>query len=228
MAQSREDGFLVGMRAAIMIALIAAPVILKPGDREIANGHLGNATRTLRMMKGDSEIARFRYQWQIVPQGGLLLVVSGHVREKPFVDSSLVKRQGLAPVWEVARFGSKIDRWTYDGQRVNQHTYGVSVFSFQELDDLLRSLPLRAGYERILPLYSEGDDSVEMDTVRIMSRSTAGRWTLRFADPAIVATYDVDERTRQIVRHEFVLRRDGTHFLYLDSPDTSTSSAPPA
>jgi hypothetical protein len=136
---------------------------------------------------------------------------------------------------------------------VNQHTYDGPVFNFQELDDLLRSLPLREGYERILPLYSEGDDSLEMDTVRIMSRDAAGRWTLRFADPAIVATYEVDERTRRIVRHEYVLRKTGALMRYLAAPrhveaancaarlvgwkcaasprtgpDTSTSSAPPA
>jgi hypothetical protein len=219
--------FLDDMRAAILIALITAPAILRPGDPDIAGERLGNATRTLRMMKGDSEVGHFRYQWHVMPDGGLLLVVAGQVKSKPFVDSSLVKRHGLAPVWEVARFGSKITRWTYDGQRVNQHTYRVPVFSFQELDDLLRVLPLREGYERILPLYSEGDDSVEMDTVRVMSRSSDGRWTLRFADPAIVATYDVDEGTRQIVRHEFVLRRDGTVYRYLDTPLRGSSMQRP-
>jgi hypothetical protein len=203
---------------ALPIAVIAAiPVVLRPGAPEIASDHLGAATETVRFMKGDSEIGRFRYDWSVVSNDGLLLVTTGEVRSKPFVDSSLVKRHGLAPVWEVSQFGSKVKRWTYKGD----------VFNFQELDDLLRSLPLREGYERILPLFSEGDDSLEMDTVRIVSRDPTGRWTLRFADPAIVATYEIDERTRRIVRHEHVSRKTGALLRFLDSRDTSTSSAPP-
>jgi hypothetical protein len=203
--------------AVPVVALIAAmPVVLRPGASEIASDHLGEAAETVRFMKADSEIGRFHYEWHLMPNDGLLLVTTGEVRSKPFVDSSVVKRHGLAPVWEASRFGSKIQRWTYDGPRVNQHTYDGPVFNFQELDDLLRSLPLREGYERILPLYSEGDDSLEMDTVRIVRRDPTGRWTLRFADPAIVATYEIDEETRRIVRHEHVSRRSGATLRFVE------------
>ena len=203
---------LVGMR--LLLILLLAPLVLRPGAPEIASDHLGEATASYRLMKADSEIARFHYEWHLMPNDGLLLVTTGEVRSKPFVDSSLVKRHGLAPVWEVSQFGEKLQRWTYDGPRVNQHTYDGPVFNFQELNDLLRSLPLREGYERILPLYSEGDDSLEMDTVRIVSR-TGARWTLRFADPAIVATYEIDDQTRRIVRHEYVLRKTGATMRYV-------------
>jgi len=194
------------MRAiAILLTVIIAPAVLRPGASEIASDHLGEAVETVRFMKADSEIGRFHYEWHLVPNDGLLLVTTGEVRFKPFVDSSLVKRHGLAPVWEVSQFDGKVKRWTYKGD----------VFNFQELDDLLRSLPLREGYERILPLFSEGDDSLEMDTVRVMTRDAGGRWTLRFADPAIVATYEIDERTRRIVRHEHVSRRSGATLRFV-------------
>jgi len=203
------------MRVIALVLVATAPLVLRPGASEIASDHLGEASVTVRLMKADSEIGRFRYDWHVVANDGLLLVTSGEVRSKPFIDSALVKRHGLAPVWETSQFGGKAARWTYDGPRVNQHTYDGPVFNFQELDDLLRSLPLRESYERILPLYSEGDDSLEMDTVRVMGRDAGGRWTLRFADPAIVATYGIDEKTRRIVRHEYVMRKTGSLIRYV-------------
>jgi hypothetical protein len=203
------------MRLIALLIAIMAPVVLRPGASELVTDHLGNDTQTVRLMKADSEIGQFRYEWHLMPDDGLLLVTTGQVRGKDFIDSSLVERHGLAPVSEMALFGSTIKRWTYDGARVNQHTYDGPVFNFQELDDLLRSLPLHEGYERILPLYSEGDDPLEMDTVRIVKRNEGARWVIRFADPAIVATYEVDERTRRIVSHEYVSRRSGATLHYV-------------
>jgi hypothetical protein len=132
-------------------------------------------------------------------------------------------------VRETQRSGSDIDQFTYDGPRVTrihttpdsgtrrfEHTYDGPVFTFAELRDLVRSLPLRAGYERILPLYSEGTDTLEMDTVRVVTRAAHGQWTLRFADPDIVATFGVDARTRRMVRFEYTVRRDGRLRRYID------------
>jgi hypothetical protein len=51
---------------------------------------------------------------------------------------------------------------------------------------LVRSLPYRVGYTAILPLYSEGDDAIEMASVAVIGTG-ADRWTVRFADPAIIA-----------------------------------------
>lgn len=205
------------MRFLLLLIVLAAPTVLRPGASELATDHLGNRRQTVRIMKADSEVGRFRYEWRLQPDDRIRLVTAGEVRSKTFVDTLLYQRHGLTPISEVSEFDGKVKRWTYDG----------SVFNFQELEDLLESLPLKKGYERILPLFSEGDDSTEMDTVRIVSRATDGRWTLRFADAAIVATYEVDERTRRIVRHEHVSRKSGALIRYLDTPDTSTSSAPP-
>jgi len=218
------------MRLAALCVLILAPQVLLPGATDIASDHLRDGHRVERIFKGDSALGHFTYEWHTMPNGGLLLVTSGEVRSQRFLDSSVVKRRGLAPVSEMAQFGNHVDHFTYDGSTVTRarsttdsgttretHTYGLPVFSFQELDDLLRSLPLRDGYEAILPLYSEGSDTLEMDTVRITGH-TGATWTLRFADPAIVGTYDVDERSRAIVRHESVGRKSGNvvRFQYSD------------
>lgn len=117
------------------------------------------------------------------------------------MDSALVYRDGLAPIWETSRDGSHWVRYTYDSNlvrivgasgasapNIQEHRSTFPVFDFQQLDVGIRSLPLRRGCEALLPLYSEGDDSVEVDTVRVESRDANGVWRIRFADPAVVAT----------------------------------------
>src|SRR5579871_1390016 len=188
------------MRLILILAVFAAPVVLRPGASELVTDHLGDRTETVRIMKADSEIGRFRYEWRRQADERIRLVTSGQVGSKTFVDTLFYHRHGLAPISEVSAFDGKVKRWTYHGD----------VFNFQELDDLLCSLPFTEGYERILPDFSEGDDSLEMDTVRVLGRTADGRRTVRFADPVIVATYEIDERTRRIVRHEYVHRKTGT------------------
>ncbi len=219
------------MRFAALLALFLAPQVLLPGASEIASDHLRDATIAVRVMKADSEVGRARYAWRLAPNGNLLLITTGHAGDKPFIDSAVVKRRGLAPISESAVVGSEVLHYTYDGPKVTitrttpdsgtrriEHTYPMPVFCFQELDDVLRSLPLRDGYEVLLPLYSEGSDTLEVDTARVVSRDTDGRWTIRFADPAIVATYRVDGRTRRIVSHDHVLRRTGAQFRFVEAP----------
>jgi hypothetical protein len=217
------------MRLSALIALFLAPAVLTPGASEIASDHFHDSREALRMVR-DSTIGHVNYEWHMLPNDRLLLVTTALVQGRSVLDSSVVKRHGLAPISEMAQVGNHLDHWTYDGPTVTftqvttdsgtstkTHTYEHPVFDFQELDDLLRSLPLRDGYEKILPLYSEGTDTLEMDTVRITGHS-GGTYTLRFADPAIVATYDVDEKTRAIVRHESVGRKSGKLLQYLAEP----------
>lgn len=139
------------------------------------------------MFKGDSEAGQFRYQWHGVSNGNILLVANVSFGGKEFLDSAVVKRRGLAPIWESAYL-------------------------------VLRSLPLRDGYEAILPLYSEGSDTVKMDSVTVVNHdAAAGVWTLRFADPAIVATYDIDERTRKIVGRRQTARKSGVQYRFVQT-----------
>lgn len=198
------------------------PQVLLPGSSELDTSHFRDTATAVRIMKADSEVGRFRSEWHRTADDTMLLVTTGAVRGKSFIDSVLIARRGLVPISEMSAFGSRVKHFMYNGPTVTldsgSHTYPMNVFCFQELDDVLRSLPLREGYEVLLPLYSEGSDTLEIDTARVVSRETRGRWTIRFADPAIVATYQVDGHSRQIVGHEQVLRRNGAQYRYVEIP----------
>jgi hypothetical protein len=45
--------------------------------------------------------------------------------------------------------------------------FRTQVFAFNELDQLVRSLPYADGYSVVLPLYSEGDEALELDTLTV-------------------------------------------------------------
>jgi hypothetical protein len=151
-----------------------------------------------------------------------ILLVTSVESAQPFVDSTLMYRDGLAPISEIVRIGPRSTRYDYDGAHVRitratgdstptarEHRYPTPVFPFQQLDAVIRSLPLRAGYAALLPLYSEGDDSVEVDSVRVEGRGANGVWTIRFADPAIVATVGIDGKSRAQVAYAHTFRQKG-------------------
>jgi hypothetical protein len=150
----------------------------------------------------------------------MLRVTTGHYSGGDYYDSLFVHRGDLRPVREhLAYLQRKIDkRFDYDAGVVHQtnvsrdsvstfdRRYDVPVFAFSEIELLVRSLPYRPGYTAILPLYSEGDDAIEMDSVAVVD-TPADRWTIRFADPAIIAIYGVDTATRRIVSYEVTGRK---------------------
>jgi hypothetical protein len=223
------------IRLRVVLAVLIAPAVLTPGSSEIAYRHLVDGHRQEVIFIGDSELGRLDYAWHGIGNGDVLLVTSGAVRGKQFLDSAVFKRRGLAPAWEWSQFGTHTDRFTYNGSEVTRerttadsgvqrerHDYGVPMFAFQELDDLIRSLPLRDGFAAILPLYSEGSDTLEMDTITVVSRDAArGTWELRFADPAVVATYEVDERSRRIVSRAQTGRKSGRHVRFTEAYETA-------
>jgi hypothetical protein len=59
-----------------------------------------------------------------------------------------------------------------------------------------------------MPLYSEGDDSLEVDTVRVQRRGPDGVWRIGFVDPAIVATVGVDAKSRAQTAYSHTFRKD--------------------
>lgn len=141
--------------------------------------------------------------------------------KREFYDTFEVRLKGLAPRWEHLRLGARRIRIEYDGARVTRwdqsgdsaaHTstvvFPTPVFAFQQLHMIVRSLPLRAGYTAILPLYSEGTAELEHDTVTVTGAPGPGSrgWTVRFADPSIVSTYTLDPATREIVDYRVVQR----------------------
>lgn len=205
--------------------------VLVPGSSELTTGHLKLASGRYRYLykpaadSAEKEVGTGG--WGVTPtkhngKAALLLTTNFTRGPNVFLDTALVMQDGLYPVWEVSRNGAKTTRWEYSGKvvkmavtqpdsgtRTKEHTYDVPVFHFNELDVLIRSIPMREGFEAILPLYSEGSDELEMDTVRVNARGADGIWAIRFADPAIVATYGIDA-SRKIVRYEVFPRRGGT------------------
>jgi hypothetical protein len=147
-------------------------------------------------------------------------VTTGHYAGGDYYDSVFVDRTDLHPLREhMAYLQRKLDKsFDYDLGRVHQVTtshdsvstierrYDVPVFAFSEIEMLVRSLPYHDGYTAILPLYSEGDDAIEMDSVSLIA-SRPERWTIRFADPAIVAIYGIEPATRRIVSWEVTNRK---------------------
>jgi len=137
-------------------------------------------------------------------------------------DSLMVRRGGLEPIWEASQQGAQRTRWDYGRTGVQVHTitddstiparherFRGPFFTFQELDLVIEALPLREGFSALLPLFSEVDDRMELDSVRVQASSPAGQWSIRFADSVIVATFLVDGATRRIVGYQHVFRKDG-------------------
>jgi hypothetical protein len=220
--------------ALFVSAPMAVDDVLLPGSRDLATAHFHDGSiqySTVRSASADSaerELGLTRETTALTSYNGspaILSVGSSVFNGKTYTDSAMVLRAGLTPVWEHYRFGTAGSRIVYDGARVQRtftegdsvlrhvdHTYNVRVFDFQELDEIIRSVPLRTGYHAILPLYSEGDDALEMDTVQVEGRDSAGVWAVRFADKVIIEHYGIDGRTRDLTRLEVERHAGGPHF----------------
>lgn len=213
--------------------------VLLPGSTDVSTAHFRDTTISFhvvadRLPNGDSTNSSrgvYRKETRHVTYQGspaILFVKTIDMNGRSYVDSSAVRPNGMIPLWEVSTLGPRRTTYAYSGARVRrsltqpdsakkvvEHDFGTPMFYFEALDDIIRSVPLRAGYQAILPLYSEGDDGIEMDTVRVEGRDSAGVWNVRFADPVIIAQYGIDGRTRNIVRHEIGRHGDRAHFRYV-------------
>ena len=226
----------ITMVSAALIGVVTAastrsgPTLLHPGSPDLAAGHFAArcdsvwfVSRRLNDTLEEALTAQRLEEYVTTFRGRPAVLQVAQVNSsRPYVDSALMFRDGLGPIWEVSRSGTQVTRYTFDGNRVRitvtngdappttkEHRYGVPVFHFQQLDAVIRSLPLRRGYEALLPLYSEGDDSLEIDTVRVEGRDPNGVWRVRFADPAVVAIIGVDETSRAQVAYAHTFRQDG-------------------
>src|SRR6185295_1656744 len=90
-----------------------------------------------------------------------------------FADTVVMRRAGLTPVHErlvtrgrlmdIQYFGDSVysRRWRNDTLiSTKARRYAHAPFGFNQLETVITRLPLRMGYQALLPLYSEGDDSV--------------------------------------------------------------------
>jgi hypothetical protein len=163
---------------------------------------------------------------EIVGSGGngptITRVTTGHYAGGDYYDTLVVRRADLRPIHEhLAYLQRRLDkRFEYHGGTVHQknvlgdsaqafdRVYAMPVFGFSELEMLVRSLPYRRGYSAILPLYSEGDDAIEYDSVAVVD-GPPRQWTVRFADPVVIAAFAVDAASRRIVGYSVVNRKTG-------------------
>jgi hypothetical protein len=114
-------------------------------------------------------------QAKIVAPGARELVTAG-LRG----DSARYRTVRFVPGTRITYDGARVRRTDRQGDSVVRqvdHTYGVRVFPFAVLDQIVRAVPLREGYRAILPLYSEGDDALEMDTIQVVGATLAAYGT---------------------------------------------------
>ena len=145
-------------------------------------------------------------------------------------DTLLVLQATLHPVWEHARAHNRVIRVDVAGGRIRwRTTQGDSVlsqgdsthvapaFAFNQVEMLVRSVPLEAGRTVVVPLYSEGRPDVEADTIGVMGGPAGGgsTWLVRFADAAMYTLYRIDGSTREIIGTEVVYRPTGTKYRRL-------------
>jgi len=216
-------------KATLTVNVAAYPVV--PADAgALVTEHLTNDSHVERTMSraatGDTaehESVVARVDEVVVGTEGratLLRVTTGHYSGGDYYDSLVVHRDDLRPVREHLAYAQrKLDkRFTFEGGTVHQtntsgdsvarfdRRYDAPVFAFSEIELLVRSLPYRPGYTAIVPLYSEGDDAIERDSVALVDMRP-DRWTVRFADPAIIAIYGIEPASRRIVSYEVTGRK---------------------
>lgn len=213
--------------------------LLLPGTSDVSTVHFRDTTISYHVVmdrapNGDptsSDRGSYSKETRHVTYQGrpaIVFVRTINTNGRTYVDSSAVLSNGMIPLWEVSTLGTRRTTYAYSGAKVRrsltqpdsakkvvEHDFGTPMFYFEALDDIIRSVPLRAGYQAVVPLYSEGDDGIEMDTVRVEGRDSAGVWNVRFADPVIIAQYGIDGKTRNIVRHEIGRHADRAHFRYV-------------
>jgi hypothetical protein len=214
--------------------------VVRAGSSFLVVDHIVDNVDNQRVMSraatGDTtakERGKVRIEQQVAPVNGVVnvqLIKLGHYAAGDFVDTMSMTRDGLRPITERMQFGSTVKTIHYDGVRLHEtiqvgdsapraldRSFPMPVFGFNQLELVLQSLPLRPGFHAILPLYSEGDDSLELDTATVVkialseNDSPYPSWTVRFADPAIVSTYVIATLSRRIISYEVQARKSGMH-----------------
>jgi hypothetical protein len=221
-------------------SIAPADDIVRAGASDLSVAHIVDNVDNQRVMSrlatGDTtaiERGKLRIEKRISSENGVanvMLYKLGHYGTGDFVDTMSMTRAGLRPIAERMHFGKTVKIIRYDGDKLHETVqvgdsvprafdrhFAMSVFGFAQLDLVVQSLPLHPGFHAILPLYSEGDDSLELDTATVVklaqsdSATASPTWTVRFADPAIVSTYVIDTLSRRITSYDVHARKSGMH-----------------
>jgi hypothetical protein len=215
--------------------LTAQDLVIRPSNPGIDASHFMNGTmhfQTFMRHSGEdtteTAMPGTSQEEHVVQGDNLLLIKTSTANGRTYLDSMLFRRSGLVPVWERMYTGSTRTELTYSGTRVHStmtrgdsvlrsadSAFTTPVFGFNQMEILVQSLPLAQGYRAILPLFSEGSMQLEMDSVSVASQTAsadAPAWTVRFADPAIVITFAINQRTRAIESYEVLSRGTGARY----------------
>jgi hypothetical protein len=172
-----------------------------------------------------------RAQHAIRGRGDDILMIASWDPPYASLDTIEITRRGLVPITEHLDFRGTFD-YRYDrnhvlgtiqphdsAQRPYDQRFPNNVFAFQEVDLLARSLPFQQGFSAVVPLFSEVDHDLEMDTLTVVGPDTAkaGAWVVRFADPVIVSHYVIDRASRAILSSETSPRRSDVRMRYVPS-----------
>ena len=221
-------------------------VVLAPGDGRLIPLSFRDTSYELSVLiarpTGDtaeherSRLGRFEF---LLPGSSVQL---GTRWQPPFttVDSLIVSRRGLAPVSERLAAGGAVYVYSYQGDLITgsvqvgdsapRHyvaTFGERPFAFNEVEVLIRSVPLRAGATFVIPLFSEIDQAIEHDTIVVIGAEDSGAsegvrpWKVRFADPAIVTIYTVSPDSHRVLDAVTTQRKSGMRFHYAQPPAPS-------
>ena len=227
--------------AAILLALAAACAApagprpmerfpsLRPGDPRISAARPSGAEcfNYMAFAPGDTTgrvLGPLTVEWgeHGTPRHGPAWVRSAYAAQTE--DTMVYDAGSLAPSREQLRVGRQRVTLRYRGatvERTVEHgdtveplrtaTFDRPVFGFNQRELLLRVVRLQPGDTVILPLYSEIDAALELDTIALatppLAPSPDGRIAIRFADPAIVAIVTVDTMAHRILGEEIRNRR---------------------
>lgn len=245
-ATSSRRSMLSLATATVGCALLAACTIQRSSEHVVApelslnTGHIApqttrwrltvqkdTVTRDMGVMTSTTRFAEYQ------GRPAILLVRTVPTPKGNVVDSVLMLRHTLAPVWEHSHQPSKTmllafsdsavtGEWTPadSAMRSVHHPLPRPVFNAAAQELLISSLPLAAGYQTLIPIYSFELGGMELDTLsvvgtgRVQLRAGGERdaWKLAFGDPFVTATYWVDRETREILRQEIVSRKSRVTF----------------
>lgn len=211
------------------------PRVLLPGSSELLVTHFGDDSRELRVLSGgpsddasEREITRLTRTERRGPSAPRWLATTLRYPTPVDVeDSLLLDLPGLTPRYERFRAGRATMEFRFDRNRVrgtiaegdSRHSYDRTfrdaVFPVNAVGAVVRSLPLVAGYESVVPVFSAQDTSVVYDTLSVIGAEvyagpTRRAWYVRAAGPAFVTSYLVDANSRRIVAQELVVRASDT------------------
>ena len=245
-ACARRRSMLSAATAVAGCTILAACTVQRPDERAVApeltlkTAHItegttrwrltvqkDTATRELGVMTSTTQYSEY------MGRPAILFVRTVPTPTGSIVDSVLMLRHTLAPVWEHSHQPTKTmllsfadsavtGEWapTDSAMRSVHHPIPRPVFNATAQGLLISSLPLAEGYQTLIPIYSFELEGMELDTLsvvgtgRVRMRTGGEReaWKLAFADPFITATFWVDRETRRVLLQDIVSRKTGVIF----------------